>query len=87
MSFEEAMQVANGNERFMATAYAMNTLLIHKGIYTTEEFERAFVGWVKKKKKTPVPLTILLARAESGAQFLVQGAHNAVSEAGKLRFG
>lgn len=35
----------------MATIYAMNTLLIHKGIYTTEEFENIFVEWVQKENR------------------------------------
>jgi hypothetical protein len=32
----------------MATVYAMNTLLIHKGVDTSEEFERVFMEWVQK---------------------------------------
>lgn len=54
MSYEEAMQLASRDEAFKATVYAMNTLLIHKGIYTQEEFQRLFVEWVKKEesKKT-----------------------------------
>jgi hypothetical protein len=51
MSFEEALQVASRDERFMATVYAMNTLLIHKGVYTAEEFERVFVEWVNKEQR------------------------------------
>lgn len=51
MSFEEAMQVASRDERFMATVYAMNTLLIHRCIYTSEEFETAFIEWVRKDQK------------------------------------
>ncbi len=42
MSFQEALRSASRNERFMATVYAMNTLLIHKGVYTSEQFERVF---------------------------------------------
>jgi hypothetical protein len=34
MSFDEIVELASRDERFMATVYAMNTLLIHKGIYT-----------------------------------------------------
>ena len=49
MSFEEALQVASRDEGFKATVYAMNTLLIHKGIYTRAEFERVFVEWVEKE--------------------------------------
>jgi hypothetical protein len=51
MSFNEALQAASRDERFMATVYAMNTLLIHKGIYTQEEFERLFVEWTGKEQK------------------------------------
>jgi hypothetical protein len=51
MSFDEALQVASRDERFMATVYAMNTLLIHKGIYTQEEFERLFIEWTSKEQK------------------------------------
>jgi hypothetical protein len=31
--------------------YAMNTLLIHKGIYTREEFQTLFVEWVAKEQQ------------------------------------
>jgi hypothetical protein len=51
MSFEEAMQLANRDERFKATLYAMNTLLIHKGVYTAEEFQQLFSEWVGKEVK------------------------------------
>ena len=50
MSFEEAMQVASRDERFMATVYAMNSLLIDKEIYTQSEFEQLFVEWVAKEE-------------------------------------
>jgi hypothetical protein len=49
MSFEEAMQIANRDERFKATVFAMNTLLILKGIYTAEEFQQLFSEWVGKE--------------------------------------
>jgi len=54
MSFDEAIELASRDERFMATVYAMNTLLIHKGIYTQLEFEQLFVAWMGKEqcKKT-----------------------------------
>jgi hypothetical protein len=54
MSFDKAIEIASRNERFMATVYAMNTLLIHKGIYSQEEFEALFVEWMNKedRKKT-----------------------------------
>jgi len=56
MSFEEALAAVSRDEGFKATVYAMNTLLIHKGIYTQEEFQSLFVEWVEKeqRRKTPV---------------------------------
>jgi hypothetical protein len=51
MSFEEAIELASRDERFMATVYAMNTLLIHKGIYSQKEFETLFVEWMKKERR------------------------------------
>ena len=44
------MTVLSRDDRFKATIYAMNTLLIHKGIYTHEEFEQLFVEWAKKQQ-------------------------------------
>ena len=57
MSFEEALALASRDEGFKATVYSMNTLLIHKGIYTQEEFQALFVEWVEKeqKRKSPEP--------------------------------
>jgi hypothetical protein len=51
MSFEEALAVASRDEGFKATVYAMNTLLIRKGVYTQEEFQLFFVEWVEKEVK------------------------------------
>jgi hypothetical protein len=51
MSFDELVEVASRDERFMATVYAMNTLLIHKGIYTQQEFEDLVVEWMKKEHR------------------------------------
>lgn len=51
MSFEEALSVATRDEAFKATIYAMNTLLIDKGIYTRGEFESLFVEWVDKEQR------------------------------------
>jgi hypothetical protein len=65
MSFEEILLAAKRDERFMATIYAMNTLLLAKGIYTHEEFQRLVLEWLSKegRKKaredsttSPVPL-------------------------------
>ncbi len=51
MSFDEAIELASRDERFMATVYAMNTLLLHKGIYTQREFEQMFVEWMNKEQR------------------------------------
>ena len=50
MSFDEAIELASRDERFMATVYAMNSLLIHKGIYSQKEFEGLFVEWIQKEE-------------------------------------
>jgi hypothetical protein len=57
MSFEEALAHASRDEGFKATVYAMNTLLIHKGIYTQSEFQSLFVEWVEReqRRKTSEP--------------------------------
>jgi len=55
MLFEEALAVASRDEGFKATVYAMNTLLIHKGIYTQEEFQALFVEWVEKEQRRKAP--------------------------------
>lgn len=51
MSYEQAMKLASRDERFKATIYAMNTLLIQKGIYSPAEFEGLFTEWVSKEEK------------------------------------
>ncbi|MGA8272381.1 MAG: hypothetical protein WB919_12545 [Candidatus Sulfotelmatobacter sp.] len=66
MSFEEALALASRDEGFKATVYAMNTLLIHKGIYTQEEFQKLFVEWVEKEQRRKVPE---VRRAESSNAF------------------
>lgn len=35
----------------MATVYAMNSLLIYKGVYTHQEFQQVFTEWVEKEQK------------------------------------
>ena len=50
MSYEKAMLLASRDEAFKATVYAMNTLLVHKGVYTQVEFQKFFVEWVKKEE-------------------------------------
>lgn len=51
MSFEEALDLATRDDGFKATVYAMNTLLIHKGVYTQEEFQKLFLEWVAKERR------------------------------------
>ncbi len=51
MSYEEAVELATRDEGFKATVYAMNTLLIHKGIYTRQEFSKLFAEWVEKESR------------------------------------
>ena len=55
MSFEEALAIASRDEGFKAAVYAMNTLLIRKGIYTQVEFQTLFVQWVEKEQKRKAP--------------------------------
>ena len=47
ISFDEAIELVSREDRYKATVYAMNTLLIQKGIYTTQEFEANFCQWVE----------------------------------------
>jgi hypothetical protein len=51
MSYEEASEIASRDESFKATIYAMNSLLIHKGVYSREEFQARFVEWVEKEER------------------------------------
>jgi hypothetical protein len=48
ISFEEAMEKLSREERFRATIYSMNTLLVQKGIYSPEEFEFQFRQFAQK---------------------------------------
>ncbi len=51
MSYEEALRMASRDERFMATVYAMNCLLIYKSVYTHQEFQQVFTEWVEKEQQ------------------------------------
>jgi hypothetical protein len=51
VSYEKVIDLLSRDDRFKATVYAMNTLLIHKGIYTKEEFQQLFVEWAAKQGK------------------------------------
>lgn len=48
MSLNEAMQVLSRDERFMATVYAVRTLLVEKGILSPEELDYHFRQWAQK---------------------------------------
>ncbi len=50
MSFQEALDMLSREERFKATVYAMNSLLIQKGVYAPEEFEQMFKEWAEKER-------------------------------------
>ncbi len=51
IGYEEAMNRLSREERFRATVYAMNTLLVQKGIYSPEEFEFQFRQFAQKNLK------------------------------------
>jgi hypothetical protein len=54
MTFDEAVHSVSRDEAFKATIYAMNTLLIYRGIYTQNEFQQLFAEWVKKQEPKKV---------------------------------
>jgi len=51
IGFDEAMEKLSREDRFRATVYAMNTLLVQKGIYSPEEFELQFRQFAQKQLK------------------------------------
>ena len=51
ISFEDAVEMLSRDDRFKATVYAMNTLLVQKGIYSPNEFEFQFRQWAQKQGK------------------------------------
>jgi len=51
MSYEKALNSLTRDSRFKATVYAMDTLLIDKGIYTQKEFQKLFVKWALKEQR------------------------------------
>ena len=53
MSYEQALDVLSRDDRFRAALYAMNTLLIHKGVYTQEEFQQLVAEWASKQLRNP----------------------------------
>lgn len=48
ITFDEAITKLSRDERFRATVYAMNTLLVQKGVYSPEEFEFQFRQFAQK---------------------------------------
>jgi hypothetical protein len=51
VSYEESLDLLSRDDRFRATVFAINTLLIHKGIYAQKEFQQLFVEWASKQRK------------------------------------
>lgn len=51
IGFDEAMHQLSREDRFRATVYAMNTLLVQKGVYSPEEFEFQFRQFAQKNLK------------------------------------
>jgi hypothetical protein len=51
IGYEEAVDKLSREDRFRATVYAMNTLLVQKGIYSPEEFEFQFRQFAQKNLK------------------------------------
>ena len=58
MSYEKALENLSRDDRFKATIYAMNTLLIHKGIYTQQEFQQLFIEWAIKEESKKASRTV-----------------------------
>ncbi len=48
ISFTDTMEKLSREERFRATVYSMNTLLVQKGVYSPEEFEFQFRQFAQK---------------------------------------
>jgi hypothetical protein len=55
IDYEEALAQLTDEQRLRATVYAMNTLLIAKGVYSAEEFRFQFRQSAQKqlRKKKP----------------------------------
>lgn len=52
ISYEDALNSLSTDQRFRATVYAMNTLLVQKGIYSPAEFEFQFRQWAQKHRNS-----------------------------------
>jgi hypothetical protein len=58
VSYEDALDQLSREDRFKAAIYAMNTLLIHKGIYTQQEFQQLFIEWAAKEESKNAAQTV-----------------------------
>jgi len=68
MSYEEALRLASRDERFKATVYAMNSLLICKGVYTHQEFQQVFTEWVEREQKKNAQTQEITSHASHASQ-------------------
>jgi hypothetical protein len=50
MNLEEKIQSIPENERLAAAVYALNTVLIARGIVTREELEEGLDSWLRRKE-------------------------------------
>ena len=50
MNLEEKIQNSPENERLAAAVYALNTVLIARGIVTREELEEGLDSWLCRKE-------------------------------------
>ena len=50
MSLEEKIQSIPEDERLAAAVYALNTVLISRGIITREELEEGLDSWLHRKE-------------------------------------
>lgn len=51
IGYEESLEMMTEEQKFRATVYAMNTLLIAKGLYSPEEFRFQFRQSAQKQLK------------------------------------
>lgn len=51
IGYEEAVEQLSAEQAFRATVYAMNTLMIQKGLYSDEEFRFQFRQSAQKQLK------------------------------------
>lgn len=51
ISFKAAMAKLSRDDRFRATVYAMNTLLVKKGVYSPTDFEFQFRQFAQKQPR------------------------------------